>query len=171
MPNAAGKVCLVKLRHLILEQASPETAEEVMQRNRWEGGREGRRARKQGSRSGRRQVEKPVVSEDVGSERERIPGTQTNERRGEEEVTGVKMRVEREEEEEQAGEGRGEEEFARTHTCRRTPTWLESEMTEVEDGQTVRKMRRRLGREESSRKDGGEETKVMRGGGRIGWMG
>lgn len=75
----------------------------------------------------------------------------------------MKMRVEREEEEEQAGEGRGEEEFARTHTCRRTPTWLESEMTEVEDGQTVRKMRRRLGREEGSRKDVGEETKVMRG--------
>lgn len=88
-------------------------------------------------------------------------------------MTGVKMRVEREEEEEQAGEGRGEEEFARTHTCRRTPTWLESEMTEVEDGQTVRKMRRRLGREESVRKDVGEETKVMGGGGRrgggVGW--
>lgn len=158
MPNAAGKICSVNLRHLILEQASPETTEEVMQRNRWDRGR----VRKQGSRSGRRQVEKLVVSEDVGSERERIPGTQTNERRGEEEVTGVKMRVEREEEE-QAGEGRGEEEFARTHTRRRTPTWLESEMTEVEDGQTVRKRRRRLGREESSRKDGGEETKVMRG--------
>lgn len=117
-------------------------------------------------------MEKLVVSEDVGWERERIPGTQTNERRGEEEVTGVKMRVEREEEEEQAGEGRGEEEFARTHTCRRTPTWLESEMTEVEDGQTVRKMRRRLGREKSSRKDAGEETKVMGGGDRWrGWMG
>lgn len=70
-PNAAGKVCPANLRHLILEQASPETAEEVMQRNRWEGGREGGRARKRGSRGGRRQVEKPVVSEDVGWERER----------------------------------------------------------------------------------------------------
>lgn len=42
-----------------------------MQRNRWEGGREGGRARKRGSRGGRRQVEKPVVSEDVGWEGER----------------------------------------------------------------------------------------------------